>query len=233
MVLMLFAGVNLFAEEDMSTYLINTQKLAQEGKKEEALKRFIWLYNHSLEQDPNFSPARLSFLLGYWVELGAKYRPALNALRGIRDRETELIKNGKGNFSTFDEIRAINENLQEDEKSIALFEFMDKKYPVLAQSCWRSVASKIIAAKKVGLVEKYEPDLMKRFNEIAKSYKVMVLHYETVNNRYLEALKKCNQDGFVRETLNLITIAEAIKDKKMADQIREKAFEILPDSRLK
>ena len=62
-------------------------------------------------------------------------------------------------------------------------------------------------------------------------HQTIVLRYETINHS--EAVKKLNEDDFVRETLNLITVVEAIKDKKMADQIRAKAFEILPDPRLK
>ena len=229
MILVLFASLNLFAEEDMSTYLMNAQKLVQEGKNEEALKRFVWLYNHSLEQDPAFSAVRLSYLLGYWVELGAQYPPALNALQEIRDRETELIKNGKGNSNIFDEVISINKYLLEDERSIALFEFMDKKYPVLAQSSWVFIRAKIIAAKKFDLARKYMPDLMKEFRRAVFSYKRNVLYYET----YSASFKEFNESSFIDEVLGLIAVAEASGDKKTANRIRIEAFEILPSPRLK
>ena len=229
MILVLFASLNVFAE-DMSKYLMDTQKMAQEGKNEEALKRFIWLYDHSLEHEPAFHAVRTSYLLSYWKELGNKYPPALKALQEVRDRETELIKNGKGTFKTFNEVTSINEYLMEEEKSIELFEFMDKKYPAFAKQCWLFIDSKIIAAKKFDLARKYIPDLMKNFNKSVLSYKESVLRYETFSGK---SYKEFNENRFIGETLDLITLAEAIKDKKTSEEIRKKAFEVLPDPRLK
>ncbi|MHB9138790.1 MAG: hypothetical protein ACYC4Q_05240 [Victivallaceae bacterium] len=229
-ILVLFTGLNVFAE-DMSKYLMDTQKMAQEGKNEEALKRFIWLYDHSLEHEPAFHAVRTSYLLSYWKELGNKYPPALKALQEIRDKETELIKNGKGTFDTFQEVTSINEQLMEIEKSIELFEFMDKKYPALAKRYWPLIDSKIIAAKKFDLARKYIPDFMKKFNKSVLSYKENILRYETTGD--LKNYKEYNENSFIGETLDLIAVAEAIKDRKAAEQIRAKAFGILPDSRLK
>ena len=233
MILVLFAILNVFAKdmEDMQKYLKDTIKLAKEGKKQEALKRFIWLYDHVSEYEPRFSVGQIPYLLGYWKALANQYPPALKALQEVRDKETELIKNGKGTYETFNKVISINKELMEEEKSIELFVFIDKQYPDLARVCWNYIASKIIAANKIDLVRKYEPDLMKKFNEIVVSYKTIALRYETINHG--EVLRKVNEDNFVRETLNLITVVEAIKDKKMADQIRAKAFGILPDPRLK
>ncbi len=229
MILVLFASLNIFAE-DMMKYLKDTEKLAQDGKNEEALTRFIWLYDHALEHDPAFYGVRLSYLLADWKALADKYPPALKALQDVRDRETELLKNGKGIYETFYEVVSINRVLLEEEKSIELFVFIDNKDPELAKRCWNYIASKMIAAKKIDLIRKYEPDLMKKFKEIVFTYKSNVLRCETFENR--DVFKKFNENDFVNETLELISTTEAI-DKKMAEEIRKKAFEILPDPRLK
>ena len=229
MILVLFATLNVFAE-DMVKYLKDTVQLAQDGKNEEALKRFIWLYDHALEHNPAFYGPRLSYLLGYWKELGDKYPPALKALQDVRDKETELLKNGKGTYETFNEVKAINRVLMEEKKSIELFVFLDNKYPELAKECWDCIESEIIAAKKFDLARKYLLDPAKKFNEIVLTYKTNVLRYESRDVDY----KKINEDNFVQEVLYLITTTtEVVKNKKMAEEIRRKAFEILSDPRLK
>ena len=228
MILVLFASLNIFAE-DMMKYLMNTEKLVQDGKNQEALEGFVWLYDHALEHDPAFCAVRLSAVLSYWKELADKYPPALKSLQEVRDRESELIKGGKGTWDTFHEAMSLNRVLKEEEKSIELFIFMDEKYPELAKKCWNLINSKMIAAKKFDLVRKYlpNPNLMKEFNKIALYYK----RYKTSED---ETLKKFDEDSFVNKTLDLIiTAREVIKDNRMAEEIREKAFEILPDSRLK
>jgi len=230
MTLILFASLNAFTE-DIQKYLTDTRKLAQEGNRQEALRRFIWLYEHALEHDPSFYGVRLSYLLADWKALADKYPPALKALQDVCNKETELIKNGKGTYETFYEIVSINRVLMEEAKSIELFIFMDNNYPELAKKCWKFVDSRIIAAKKFDLVRKYEPDLMKKFNEIILTYKTNVLDCETFENK--DVFKKLNEDDFVCETLDLISATEVIKDKKAAEEIRKKAFEILPDKRLK
>jgi len=232
MTLVLFTGLNVFAE-DMMKYLMNTEKLAQEGKNQEALEGFVWLYDHALEHDPAFSAVRLSAVLSYWKELADKYPPALKALQEVRDRESELIKGGKGTWETFHEVMYLNRILKEEEKSIELFIFMDEKYPELAKKCWNLINSKMIAAKRFDLVRKYlpNPNLMKEFNKIALYYKTKVLRYKTPED---ETLKKFDEDSFVNKTLDLIiTARDVIKDNRMAEEIRKKAFEILPDLRLK
>ena len=229
MILVLFATLNVFAE-DMMKYLKDTVQLAQDGKNPEALTRFIWLYNHALEHDSAFYGVRLSYLLADWKELADKYPPALKALQDVSNRETELIKNGTGTNETFYEVVSINRVLEGEEKSIELFVLIDNKDPELAKRCWNYIASKMIAAKKFDLVRKYEPDLMKKFNEIILTYKTNALDCETFKNR--DVFKKFNEDDFVRETLELICATEAI-DKKTAEETRKKAFEILPDPRLK
>ncbi len=230
MILVLFTSLNIFAE-DMVKYLKDTEKMAQEGKNQEALKRFIWLYDHALEHNPAFYGARLSYLLSDWKTLADKYPPALKALQEVRDRETELLKNGKGIYETFNEVKAINRELMEEEKSIELFEFLDNKYPELAKECWDYVGSEIIAAKKFDLVRKYLSDPTKKFNEIVLNYKTNVLRHEKSRDA---DYKKFNEDDFVHEVLDLITTTtEVVKDKKMAEEFRKKAFEILPDPRLK
>jgi len=102
----------------------------------------------------------------------------------------------------------------------------------LAEHCWYYIDSKIIAAKKFDLARKYLSEPTKKFNKIVLSYKTNVLRYETL--RDVKTYKEFNEDNFVHEVLDLITTTtEVVKDKKMAEEFRKKAFEILPDPRLK
>ena len=50
--------------EDMQKYLSDTQEMVLQGKHKEALERYIWFHEHSLEHEPSMYGVRLSFALG-------------------------------------------------------------------------------------------------------------------------------------------------------------------------
>ena len=75
-------------------YMDETFALINMGEYEEALERFIWFHNHAVDQGLTINASRLSFGLGYWIDFGKKYPPAIDALKQIRDDNTNSILNG-------------------------------------------------------------------------------------------------------------------------------------------
>jgi len=215
---------------DMCQYLTDTETMAKAGKHQEALQRFVWMYHNSLKEDPAFAAVRLSYMLAYWKELADKYPPALKELSKIRDDETLLIKEGKGTYITFQEIVAINEILGDDSKSIDLFAFLDKKHPESAKSCWDFVRKKVIAAKNIDLAKKYIKDPGEVYDEIAFLYKANTMRYKNVEN--MKVFKEINEDVFITDVINLVSLLKMMGNKKLGEEIRQKAIQLLPDSRL-
>jgi hypothetical protein len=101
--------------------------LAEKGRSEEALSEYLWCFDHPGGSD---NPVRLSFLLGHIGELGTKYPPAFDALRGRRDRDEEGLREASPDtgpptsdqiFDEVLELRALNRELKEPERMLRLF----------------------------------------------------------------------------------------------------------------
>lgn len=218
--------------DDMQKYLADTQKMVRQGKYEEALKRHIWFHNHALEHERSMYGVRLSFALSYWKSLGEAYPPAKKALIEIRDRKTRQIENGKGNFPLFHDVASINRTLKEGNKTIKLFEYLDKKNPELAKKCWTIAKKVVITAKRFDLAKKYMGNLLQEFTREKTRYDMNIKLY---NNPQMggEHFKRYNKNHFVKEILRLIEVAVALGDEKASKEIQKKALALIDDKRIR
>ncbi len=108
-----------------------------EGRFEEALLHFLWFHDHALLEDPAFAGVRLSFALGYWLELAEQYAPAIDAFRARRDAKIASLKAGQLDRSLFHDVEAMSERLQEDEMTATLFDLLHERSPEFARACSR------------------------------------------------------------------------------------------------
>ena len=90
-------GVNPAASEALR----QARAFADSGDFDKALEKHEWYHEHAVELDPSQRGVRLSFALNSWIQLGAKYPPALASLKTICDDNiinfyslTLLVKNG-------------------------------------------------------------------------------------------------------------------------------------------
>jgi thiol-disulfide isomerase/thioredoxin len=96
--------------------------LAQKGMDAEALTEYLWCFDHGLEAGPAFVGVRLSFLLMNIKNLAAHYPPAQQALKTRRDERQAKVIAGSEDFSTVQELLALNQTLGEGEKNIKVFD---------------------------------------------------------------------------------------------------------------
>ena len=68
------------------------RKLVTLGKYDEALKHFLWCFDHGLEHQSSYVGVRASFLLNSIKELADVYPPALKALKERRDRSEAQVR---------------------------------------------------------------------------------------------------------------------------------------------
>jgi len=104
------------------------------GDHEGALQRQLWYFNHALEHG-EVDPVRLSFGISHWQELGRRYPKAQQALREIRDQKTRAFAEGLGHFNLFQEVEALNRELQDDAATLDLFQRIEQQDPALAEQC--------------------------------------------------------------------------------------------------
>lgn len=218
--------------EDMQKYLRDTQEMVRQGKYEEALKRNIWFHDHALEHQPSMYGVRLSFALSYWKDLGEVYPPAKKALLEIRDRKIRQIENGKGNFALFHDVASINRTLKQDDKTIKLFEYLDKKNPELAKRCWNVAQKTVIIAKRFDLAKKYMPDLLQEFTRLKMRYESNLKFYDNPKIASPQ-FKAYNENSFAEAILRLMEVSVATGDEKITKEIQKKALAVVNDKRIR
>jgi hypothetical protein len=153
---------------DPRVRLENGQKAAREGRFEDALNEYIWFHEHALEHDQGYYGVRLSFALGFWMELADSYPAAKDKILEIRDRKAALLASGNGNRALFHDVEAINEFLGEEKNTYDLFVTMTFNSPQLAISCAEIAIDTIVKIGDFALAEKYSmgpEDSLLRFSE--------------------------------------------------------------------
>jgi tetratricopeptide (TPR) repeat protein len=131
------------------------QVAAREGRYEEALREYEWFHDHALEHRQSLYGVRLSFALGYWMDLAKDYPEAQKKLEEIRDRKTAILASGGGNRELFHDVGSINYYLGEDDKTYKLFTTMLQTAPLLAPVCATLAMEAIVKAGDFALAERY------------------------------------------------------------------------------
>jgi hypothetical protein len=229
--------------------------LTKRGRYEEALQRYLWYYNHSLEYDPGLSGVRLSFLLSDWTELARRFPKAKTALVEIRDRDMREFNEGRGYFALFMDVNALNGYLQDDDTTIELFKRIGEKDPALAAQCYYGLESLLAHSGDYKLCSKYISDPEARFQQIVQGWK----RQKDWENRMAEQQKQMRQQmekraaeskvpmptypalsppkladkNFVDQTRLLVEILVGVGKRAEAQKIGDEAFEMLPDEKLK
>jgi predicted Ser/Thr protein kinase len=124
--------LTLTEKPDLQKILDEAQDLMKHGKYEEALGRQIWLQRHQIEYGGSYQNISA---LSSWIELGRRYPKAKQALIEIRDSEVREFAEGRGFSDLFRDIVSINQQLQDDDSTYALFKAISKGDPQLAAQC--------------------------------------------------------------------------------------------------
>jgi hypothetical protein len=198
------------------------QKLACDGKYEEALQKHIWYHKHALEIDYGQYGVRLSFALSYWVDLGKKYPPALKSLKEIRDEDCARLTAGEQNRDLFHDIVAINEEVGESAATVGLFKKLDAAEPTFASSVAELADKSLFDAEEFQLEKKYLGDPFVRFAEVKRTL-----------DFGLEFAKACRtasrsgqafENNFTQDVVRLIVVLDKTGEHEIAQQIQTKAL---------
>ncbi|MCF6313461.1 MAG: hypothetical protein L3J39_13520 [Verrucomicrobiales bacterium] len=213
--------------ENMQVYLRETQKLAKSGKYKEALERYVWFHDHSLEHERAMVGVRLSFALMYWKELGDVYPPALKKMEKTRDAKQNILLGGKGDNSLFQDVCALNRTLGEDKKSIKLFREIESKDSQRAEMLWLYIKDTVFELGEYDLAKNYVKDY-------SKSYKIAYAGYLRDEAMFEDADgKDWNRKNFVKKCIQIITVADMTGHGDIALEIKNKALNVVDDDKLR
>jgi len=201
------------------------KSLATQGKFGAALKKHIWFHNHSLKIRKSYYGVRLSFALAYWMELAAKYPPALAALRKIRDRKTERLLRGKADRALFHDVESINYRLKEPGATVALFKRIDEKNERFASAIYDLADEALVAAEEYNLARKHLGDPSIRFENARRNFEEGIQHAATSKCR--DASIRAHKAIFIGEIVRLVTVLNKAGDVRDAKQFQSGALKIV------
>jgi hypothetical protein len=139
--------------------------LMRQGRYAESLQKHLWFHDHALEHTPALAGVRLSFALAYWLELGACYPEAMQALTSVRDGKARALADGTGSFESFHDVAAINGYLHEELETVGLFKRLHQIDPELARRCYRVAEKYLVAHQEYEVCVAYLPDPIARLDE--------------------------------------------------------------------
>jgi hypothetical protein len=131
------------------------RKDRMEQRFDDALAKHLWLHREAVKVEPAWRGVRLSFALGDWHSLADKHPPAMQALTGVRDAAEEDVRAGRSAASAFDEFAAINRELDEPGRTVALFSWIEARDPALARTVYRSAEHALVEAGDYKTAGKY------------------------------------------------------------------------------
>jgi hypothetical protein len=214
-------------DPDPRTVLNEARTLAREGKYEEALEKHLWFHENALKLRPSLYGVRLSFALSDWVRLGEKYPKAREALVAIRDKDTATITGGHGSFALFHDVAAINDYLDEEPRTVALFKTLDQKDHRLAERCYDLAEEDLANQREYKLCSQFIPDAIQRFDRIRE------MRERNLKIRKDDRLMAYAEKSFVERTCRLIEILVSAGRREDAEQVRDRALAVRDDRSLR
>jgi|GEM_PF-382055 len=213
------------------TVLEEALDLAQKGKYEEALQKHIWFHENALRITPGMVGVRLSFALGFWVELGKAYPKARSTLAAIRDKDIETMKSQSASAGVFNDVQSISNYLEESPKTIETFKYIDIHKPTLANQCYFYAEEVLAKAGEYALCSKYIPNPELDLQRYKSLYLLSLKHENELPEG--STIPKLAGPSFVKNTCRLIEILIGAGRRTEAEKIQEEALEFYNDRRIR
>jgi serine/threonine protein kinase len=211
--------------------------LMGKGDYEAALQRQLWYHNHALEYEPHLSGVRRSFALSQWTELARRYPKAKTAMMEVRDAGARELMAGRGGFSFFQDVRAINDQWGKQASTLELFKNLDAHQPALAKQCYQLAEALLVEQKGYAICGRYVTNGQARFDSIKKAWETGKKWEEKTQEIQRKATQVSPATGlprppqpkhydpmFVQETSRLIEILVATNRRAEAEKIRDQAL---------
>ncbi|MGC3991225.1 MAG: hypothetical protein QM796_16410 [Chthoniobacteraceae bacterium] len=195
-------------------------RAAMEGRHEEALTEYIWFHHHALQEDTAYYGVRLSFALGYWIELGESYPPALEALCEIRDKNLRLLESGHHRREIFHDFAVINDRLREREKTARLFQLLESQDLAFATKCAPLAMEALVEVGDFHRAAKYLPEPVARIAKQALQLNQDITDLPD-HPRLKAANYRANVDIFVKKLRLIMTVLSGADRGSEAAACRE------------
>ncbi len=126
------------------------------GRFADSLAKLVWFHEHALEFNEGLSGIRRTSALADWRLLTYRYGPARDKLIGVRDAAArDVLLGTKTSRQSFYDVAAINETLDEEERTRVLFVNLDRVNPALAREVYFRAQPILVRSGEYALCGKY------------------------------------------------------------------------------
>jgi len=208
--------------------LTRAEQLGREGgHDEEAEQDFVRFFTSSRGVD-DMRGVRVSFCLGYWLDLAKKYPPAMTDYLAIRDEDGRRVRDVEGDRQLFEEYASMNDTLKEGEKTYALFMEIDRADPARAKSLYDDNLVQTVLADhhEYALCSACIPDAEAAFGRIEDHRKLLLDEVQRHPQGSAGLVKLADVD-FVKKSRELIGILAAAGRTDEAAKVRREALAVL------
>ena len=212
-------------KDDARRALDDAKRLAEQGDYEAALAKHVWFHDNALKVSRSYYGVRLSFALGYWVELGEKYPQALAKLTAIRDEKTSRLLAGEANRELFNDVESINQHLGEMAPTVELFKRLEAVNPKFASDVYDLADEALLQAREYELAKKYLGDPKKRLAVAKRDFNEGIEFAQTSKNS--DASRRASEQIYTDEVVRIITVLRETGDKTSAQNIQAEALKTL------
>ncbi len=199
---------------------------AQAGNYRDALAKQIWFHENALQIQPSLSGVRLSFALSNWLELGEKYPAALAKMKQVRDDLEERIRDKdkvRVRFEDFHEFVAFNRILRDDERTDALFRWLDETDEEDAERVFDVAMPSLIKHKRYELCGKYiDPE--RNSKQYADMYKMSI---KLANSTFGEQHREYASKSYLNQVSTLVALLVLNERTEEATKIADEAKKVV------
>lgn len=206
------------------------------GEYEKALIIHEWMFDHIESLRPEVFFLHVHNLTYDWHQVAKNHPPAMKALLARREKSESALRASVAHLDaepeksllskiTFREVTAFNEWLEEDAKSVALYEEIKGSNPKLARSWYFYVRDSLLRAKRFDLIAEREPSPTKAVESCATVYKAMI--------QTRPDLQSYAEDKFVRNITDYIDIYTAVGLSEKAEEVRTLSLQIVDSPKIR
>ncbi len=138
---------------------------------ETALQKHIWYHENALKHRPSLAGVRLSFALSDWQQLANSYPPAREKMQAFRERAEGRVRTNHDGTDAFIEFAALNRYLEEQDRTIDLFKWLDANNPSLAERVYTVAQPALVEAEEFEICGKYVNGV-EQYEWIAQGFRI-------------------------------------------------------------
>jgi hypothetical protein len=133
-------------DPDPSQLLHSAARDTRDGSHARALAKFLWFHHNAVRYHFALDGVRLSFALGYWMELASVYPPARAAFIRTRDETEAAFRDDPPNVELFNDLAALNRELGDGARTAELFVSTARDDHATAKALYRIAEPFLVAA---------------------------------------------------------------------------------------